>query len=183
MNITRNILILLLTCPLAGPVILEGLFGVNLSRPAFAELGLSVTPGKVILSNVPLGRKVDTQQLGGSLLIISNQSPFTQTYSLSIHKPFEVGMKCSEDYQEIPDPEWVYFVNPDRKREREINEIEIEGGQSKEVALYLKIPEREEYYNQRYEAIIKIVSKPGKGEFLSLALYPRLQITTKTKER
>lgn len=141
-------------------------------RPS-PSLGLSVQPGGLLIQYVKLGRTYDFYKESGIALIIENKDGSPHTYKLQVSKPSQAGnKKWLKGYSEIPDPSWFWF---------EKDEITVEAQSKKEVKMYLRIPEEERYYNQRWTVLLGISGKPEETRMLALAVYPRYQIETESK--
>ena len=134
-------------------------------------IGLGVDPGEVNIKDVPLGEVVKVSELGGEamLLRIENKSASAFTYTIEILPTSKPG-HLKAGYTNIPDTSWIW---PGDK------ELRIEGNTTKAVELYLKIPESEEYYDKKYQAIIEVKSKKERPEELFvLACQTRMCFST-----
>jgi len=158
-----------LTLFLIGLVVCVGnLTWLNL---AFA-FGLEVNPPEIVVENVPLGEKVTVSDLGGEKmkLRIQNQGIAAYTYTINTLFSSEAGDRLKEGYKDIPDRAW--FI-PENK------EVLIPANSTKVVELYLEIPESEEYYDKKYQAIIEIKSKKNRPEdMFVLAVQIRMRFST-----
>ena len=127
------------------------------SVPAAWAFGLEVDPVKIVIQDCPLGERAAVSALGGEemKLKIQNKGPVAYTYVINILSSEETGALLPAGYQDIPSTSWLV---PEEK------EVKIAGNSAKEVELYLEIPEKEEYYNKRYQAIIEVKSKKNKPE-------------------
>lgn len=139
-------------------------------------IGLGVEPGKISLSNVPLGKKVAVSKLGGEamLLRIENKSASAFTYTIEILPTSKPG-DLRAGYTDIPDTSWLW---PEKKV------VRIAGGSTEAVELYLKIPKVKKYYNKKYQAVIEVKSKKERPEDLFvLACQVRLCFSTERLEK
>ena len=142
---------------------------------AFSRLeaaGLSVSPGGFIVNNVTPGITYNLYEKSGIKLSIFNKDDAGHIFTLSVHKPLEVG-RMEKGYLEIPDSNWCWF----EKDEIKIGPREVGYGN-----LFIKIPEGEEYYNQHWVATLAIMQKRGKGIGLGLRINVRVQIETESKD-
>ena len=135
----------------------------------------------MVFTDIPPGKELLPPELKKSVLTINNQSPFKQTFSLSIRTTTEAALRRTGGYSEIPDTEWIFFLDPSRKEFRKIREITINARERKDIAIGIMIPDKAEYYGKNYEAIIRIAGKPGGGRIIGLALNPRIRISTLRK--
>jgi len=134
------------------------------------KLGLSVQPGGLLIQYIKLGETYDLHEKTGISLIIENKDAKAHTYRVIAGKPSKLGSKkWLQGYSEIPDASWFWF---------EKNEVTVEAQSKEEVEMYLKIPQEDQYFNQHWTITIGVAGKPGAGEVLSLAVYPRYQIET-----
>jgi len=119
--------------------------------------GLEVDPGEFNIRNVPLGKKVAVSELGGEgmKLRIKNKSPAVYTYTINILPTLKTVTNLKKGYTDIPDTSWIW---PEKK------EVLVPGNSVKEVELYLNIPDKEEYYNQKYQAVIEVKNKKNRPE-------------------
>ena len=134
--------------------------------------GLEVEPPEIVVEDVPLGEKVAVSDLGGEemKLRIENKSETAYTYTINTLFSSEAGDRLKEGYIDIPDRAWLI---PENK------EVLIPAKNSKEVELYLEIPEFEEYYDKKYQAIIEVKSKKNRPEdVFILAVQIRMRFST-----
>lgn len=148
----------------------SSLFAEEESKPS---LGLSVSPGGMMLQKVKLGEEYDIYGKSGVALTIENKDNSPHTYIIRALKPSETGnKKWLKGYAEIPDANWFWV---------EKNEVLVEAQSKEEVKMYLKIPAEDKYYNQRWTVSLEVKGKSEPGRVLSLAVYPRYQIETESK--
>ena len=67
-----------------------------------------------------------------------------------------------QGYIDIPDTSWTW---PEKK------EVLVPGNSVEEVELYLNIPDKEEYYNQKYQAVIEVKNKKNRPEEIFVLAY------------
>lgn len=135
----------------------------------------------MVFTDISLGIEVLPPELKKAVLTINNQAPFEQTFSLSIRTTEDAALLRTGGYSEIPDTEWIFFIDPDQKEIKKIREITIKAEALKAVAIGIMIPDKAEYYGKNYEVIIRIAGKPGGGRVIGLALNPRLRLSTVKK--
>ncbi len=133
--------------------------------------GLRVTPGALFVQSVFLGKLYDVYEASGIQWTIHNQSDREQTYVLSTHRPSEVELReWLHGYAELPDPRWFWF---DRQ------EVVVGPHGEGHVNMFFEIPQEERYYNQHWVFALGI---RGAGAGIQVALYPKIQIETISKE-
>lgn len=120
-------------------------------------IGLEVDPGEINIQNVSLGQKVAVSALGGERmkLSIKNKGASACSYSISILPSAQTTAILREGYRDIPDISWIF---------PESREVQVSGNSTKDVELYIKIPEKKEYYNKKYQAVIEVKSKKNRPE-------------------
>ena len=133
-------------------------------------LGLAVQPGGMLIQDISPGGRYDLKEKTGIGLTVFNRDSRDHTYLLSTHRPSEVGnRRLPSGYFDIPDPSWFRFEKP---------EVHVPAQGSVEVGMYLEVPGDERYHNQHWSVSVGVVGKPGPGEMLTLAVYPRFEIET-----
>ncbi|MCD6311006.1 MAG: hypothetical protein J7M11_00890 [Elusimicrobia bacterium] len=164
---------------------------------ASAARGLDINIDVIRLRNIAPGIEINVGKTIAQKIIIKNRSAQARRYSISFHKPSQLGAKWNKRrYREIPakalldDKGW--FRISEVKRESEKSEIEYEikagmieipAGSEKEISVYLKIPSKNKYYGRRFCAVMAVSEVPeeGKSGRIILAVYPRINIETKEK--
>lgn len=143
----RMMTVAVLTCLLIVWAFLIASFGI----------GLEVDPGEINIQNVPLGQKTAVSVLGGEKmkLNIKNKGASACTYSIDILPCAQTTAVLGAGYSDIPDVSWIF---PEAK------EVQIPGNSAKEVELYIQIPEKKEYQNKKYQAVIEVKSKKNSQE-------------------
>ena len=133
-------------------------------------LGLAVQPGGLLMQDVKLGETYDLQQVAGITLAIFNQDGQAHAYLLSTHRPSQSGgSKPPPGYTDLPDPSWFWF---------ERTEVTVPAQSSSQVRMYLRIPDDQQYANQRWSVTAGVTGKPRPDESIALAVYPRYEIET-----
>lgn len=133
--------------------------------------GLEVDPTEIVARGVPLGEKAALSDLGLKKLSIKNKSDTAYTYTIDILFSAEAQAPLEPGYQDIPDTTWLI---PENK------EVRIPAKSSREIELYLEIPELEEYYDKRYQAIIEIKSKKNRPQDI-FVLAAQLEVRFSTR--
>lgn len=132
---------------------------------------LKVSPAGFIIHDITPGKTYNLYEKTKLKLSIYNDDDITHTYTLSVRKPSEVG-RWEKGYLEIPDPSWCWF----EKKEITIGPRKVGYGN-----LFIKIPPKEEYYNQHWVATLGIMGKPERSMGIGLGIYIRVQIETESK--
>jgi hypothetical protein len=120
-------------------------------------MGLEVDPEKIVVENCRIGRRIPVSKLApqGAKLKIYNKSSVAFTYTVGVLYSAEVKSPMLHGYEDIPDKSWI---RPEKQ------EIHIDGGETKEIELYLKIPRKSKYRRKKYQAIIEVKSKKNNPE-------------------
>lgn len=143
-------------------------------KPAPKGMGLTVEPGGMLVQHVPIGITYDFTKEVGIPLTIHNRDDKPHTYILTTNRPSEVAArKWLKGYLEIPNPGWMWL---------EKDEVKIEPNGTSKVNMYLKIPKADKYYNQHWAASLGVRGKPEGEQMFALAVYPRVEIETLSKE-
>ena len=136
--------------------------------------GLAVSPGGLMIQDVPLGEVVDVHAVSRTGLTIYNRDNAPHTYTLSAHKPSMVGnRRWEKGYLEIPDPGWCRFDK---------EEVTIQANGRAFVKIYIEIPDKETYRNQHWVVALGVLGKSGPGAGFALGVYVRMQIETAVSE-
>ncbi len=133
---------------------------------------LRVSPAGFIIHDITPGKTYDLYEKTKLKLSIYNDDEVSHTYSLSAHKPSEVG-RWEKGYLGIPEPNWCWF----EKKEITIGPQKVGYGK-----LYIEIPAKDEYYNQHWVVTLGIMGKSEKGMGIGLGIYVRVQIETESRD-
>jgi hypothetical protein len=134
--------------------------------------GLSIEPGGLLLQDVPLGQARSIAGVSGISFVVHNRDGIAHEYHITVHKPSKTGAgKWTEGYCEIPDVSWVKPV-PDI--------LTIPPDSSASFDITIELPDDAELYNQKWEVTLAVESAPIPGLNVALALYPSIQIETKS---
>ena len=119
--------------------------------------GLEVEPGEIYIENVALGKTVAVSALGGERmkLRIENKGASAYTYTIDILPTAQTSATLKEGYIDIPDTTWIWPEN---------NEVTIAGKSTEVVEVYLKIPQKKECYDKKYQAVIEVKNKKNRPE-------------------
>ena len=146
--------------------------GFVLPQRAAAE-SLSVQPGQLLISDIPIGRRLSFYEEYKLPFTIFNKGDKPQTYVLQPIASSLLGKGTwAEGYTELPDPKWLSF-EPAR--------VVVPAQGQAEARMYLSIPQDERYLNQHWVISVDVHSVPEPGSILSLAVYPRFYIETVSK--
>ena len=150
---------------------------ISLLLPSSAwSTGLEVDPGEFNIIDVSLGREVAVSELGTDKMKLSirNKSGSDYTYTIDIFPTLKTVTNLKQGYTDIPDTSWIW---PEKK------EVLVPGNSVEEVELYLNIPDKEEYYNQKYQAVIEVKNKKNRPEeIFVLACQLRMCFSTCTSD-
>lgn len=138
--------------------------------------GLSVDPERINLENVPLGKKVAVSKLGGESLKLKiiNKGGSLYTYTIEVFYTSLTAFPLKDGYDDIPDVNWV---EPEKK------EVAIFGNESAVVDIYLKIPQKDKYYNKKYQAVIEVKNKKNNPtEVIVLGCQIPIRFSTSSQE-
>lgn len=145
-------------------------FHISGEEDAKPSLGLSARPGTYLFSKIPVGERYELPLP----LWIENKSDKERTYLLYTYKESQKsGAKQVEGYSDMLDPNWLFF---------ERHEITIEADGIYEVKMYSDIPDNDSYYNQHWVIGLGVEGRPGEGEGVNLAVYPRYFLETESKD-
>ncbi|MBI5872820.1 MAG: hypothetical protein HZB36_01580 [Candidatus Omnitrophica bacterium] len=139
-------------------------------------LGLAVNPGSVSVRDVPLGEKTAMSQYSTEhkKIQITNKSDSAYTFTIAILPVSKTTSPLAFGYQDIPDVSWVV---PEEK------EIRIDAFATREVELYVLVPQKKQYADKKYMAILEVKSKKNnEGEMFVVAAQAQIWITTEKKE-
>ena len=194
--------------------------GLLIVANAYAR-GLDINADVLKVRRAVQGEDVNIGKSMAQRIVIKNTGSQARGYSISFHKPSELGVKYnSRRYEEIPDAGWLWTevvkreVEPceirlwrtDRGEGSPANvaagllsrhekphsnapatrtkggkyEIEIGAGEEKEIEVFLRVPEKQEFYGRRFCAVMAVSEIPlaGLASQVVLAVYPRIEIET-----
>lgn len=135
--------------------------------------GILVDPSFVKVENVTPGKTVELIGIQNCFLKIINRNTKAARYRISIISCKEYGKPPNPGYIDIPDTEWFTVKS---------TEIIVPANTTECVnGFYIKIPKKRRFFNQRYQAIVKVEKKPGTGEMINLEVILPLWIETERK--
>ena len=139
----------------------------------WAGMGLETNPGQIDVTGVPLGRRVAVSKLTEQpvYLEIKNKSDAAYDYVISILYTSQTTSPLMDGYLDIPDTSWIM---PEEK------EVGIEAGQTKQVELYISIPNKKAFAGKKYQAVIEVKNKKNNPQDI-FVLACQLRITLQTK--
>ena len=109
------------------------------------KLKFELTPHRCLISNFPLGKKIDISKFTGKAFRLSNQSEQKYAFSLTVSSSTENSHLEVSKY-EVGDIKFLSF---------ETGEIIVEPQKSKIFLPYLLIPDEKKYRNKEFIFIIK----------------------------
>lgn len=134
--------------------------------------GLRIEPGGLLIQDVPVGEAQSVVESSGVAFVVYNRDSIPHKYHISSNRPSEAGSgKWPKGYCEIPDPSWI-VPTP--------HVLEIPADSSASFDVLIKLPDDEQLHNQKWAVTLAVQGKPVKGRNVALALYPLLQIETRT---
>ena len=142
------------------------------ARGALHDVSLSVEPGWLAIRNVPVGQHYEVEARTRIPFKIHNGSNKPRRYRLKADKPDAVGVKVLKGYAGIPDPAWFWF---------ETNEVAVPANGEGQTRMFLRIPDDEQYCNQKWAVGIGVEAMPEAGESLVLAVSPVFYIETESR--
>jgi len=150
-----------------------------------------VEPSVISVNNVGLGKKFELQVSSpgsaGYFLAVANTGDKRANYAISILSCKEYGCNPYFGYQDIPDVRWIETKAVSGKqlavsRKGNLTEITLSAGETGYVRnIFIKIPKKKEYYNQRWQAVVKVIKKASPGEMVNLEVILPLWIETEKK--
>lgn len=158
----------------AGIVLLVYL--VSFTQLCRAGMGLETNPGQIDVTGVPLGRRVAVSKLSEQpvYLEIKNKSDVAYYYAINILYTSQTTSPLREGFVDIPDTSWII---PEEK------EVRVEANQTKEVELYINIPNKKAFANKKYQAVIEVKSKKNNPqEVFVLATQLKMLFSTQAAE-
>ncbi len=128
----------------------------QLTLNAYA-LGMEVDPTEINLKDVPAGETIAVSELSREKmkLVIQNKSPIAYAYEINIIPVSETGAVIKSGYNDIPDCSWL---KPEEK------EVLIPANGTKEVELFLTVPDNDAYKGKNFQAIVDIKNKKNSPE-------------------
>jgi len=112
-----------------------------------ANLSFKVMPDKIIVSDIPVGKKVDLKKREGLSLKILNPSDEKLILTLKSISKEESLVSAARGYKYTPDRDFLQL-----NREK----ITVPANMIKEVRLYFRFPDKQEYRDKKYFFVIKV---------------------------
>lgn len=138
--------------------------------------GILVDPSVIKVSSVTLGKDFELKTSTGVkeyFLSITNTDNKPSKYTVEVLTCKEYGCTPYFGYSDIPDVKWIEIKSPG------ILVPAKETGYVRDV--FIKIPKKKKYYNQRWQAIVKVLKKASAGEMMNLEVILPLWIETERK--
>ena len=136
---------------------------------------LAFGPAIVLLENVNPSNKAEQDVFGSSeaVFTIYNKDEGGGWYHLNVVSPPASDKKQWEiGYETLPDASWCRLDKP---------EVEVQGKSNAKIKLFVKIPDKPEYYNRKFMAYVTCA--PGKASVpgVGLQVASRVQLETLSK--
>ncbi len=131
------------------------------------NLTFSVEPMKTFFYDIKVCKFYDLYEYKNESIKIINSDNIEHTYLLQSLPIKESMVKLEENYKECPNPNFLSFHRP---------EITVPAGQTGEIKLYLKFPDKKKYRNEKYMFVI-YVSVKAKG--IGGGIYTKVFVETK----
>jgi len=131
--------------------------------------GFGIGPGMVLVENlVPGGPEINVAERGIALEVF-NGTEKQEFFTVKVVKPREAIGRWEFGYEEIPDASWCRLDK---------EEVEVPAKSSKPISLFVKIPDKPEYFNRKW--MVVVVCSPGKSKqgVVGLRVASRIQIET-----
>jgi hypothetical protein len=142
----------------------------------WATMSIEVNPNQINVAGVPLGRKIAVTDCTGKriYLEIKNKNNAAYYYVISILHTPQTTYTLREGFVDIPDTNWII---PEEK------EVKVEAHQTKEVELYINIPNKLGYADKKYQAVIEVKNKKNHPQdVFILACQVMINLQTAKKE-
>jgi hypothetical protein len=132
--------------------------------------GFGIGPGMFMVENLkPGGAEVDIFNGTATAFEVYNGTDQKHIFTLYVAKPPSVIGAWETGYDPIPDPAWCRL---------EKTELEVPPKTDVKVRMFIKIPDKVEYYNKKWMAcVVCSPGKPDKGA-VGLQVATRVQIET-----
>ncbi len=131
---------------------------------AMLSLDFDMGPANMYLIGVPPGKTYDAKAEKGSSLKLTNRGGAAIKVKV-VSVPYSAGIHPPEGYTVSPDPSWLK-CKPDMVK---VGELSI-----KEVKLYVTIPDKADYYGQKYAFLLKCEFQ---GTEVPLEMYSQVLVT------
>lgn len=147
------------------------MFFFNISLVASEIL---IAPSVISVNNVYVGKEFELLLPAATyFLMITNTGNKLMTYKLGVVCCKEYGCSPYFGYTDIKDINWIKY------KSFEVIVPARETGYVRDV--FIKIPKKKEYYNKKWQAIVKITRLPNPGEGIQLEAVLPLWIETEKK--
>lgn len=110
-----------------------------------ANLGFNVTPNRITVTGIEVGKKYDIGKLIGKDFRLINPNDETFTYKMEPITVARSMMNLVPGYGDCPDPSFLIIDEP---------VFEVEGNSIKKKKIYIQFPKEDKYRNKKYEFII-----------------------------
>ena len=131
---------------------------------------LLVNQSSIGVPNVPVGKKYELKTSKNFFLSIDNRNTKPADYVISIVSCKEYGSSPNVGYVDIPETSWIEIKQP---------EISVPAEKTEYLRdVFIKIPKNKKYYNQHWQAFVKVLQKPSAGATINLEVVLPLWIET-----
>lgn len=131
-----------------------------------ASADFVLTPDKIFLNTVVLGRVCDVQKETGSVLTITNLGNEERVFRLRSQTISESSASLTEGYEDAPDMSYLSFSE---------SEFLVPAHGTKSVRMLVKFPQKPEYSGKQFMFIIHALSG---NEIVTTGTYSRLYVST-----
>ncbi|MBN2541603.1 hypothetical protein JXI42_01950 [bacterium] len=148
--------------------------GVFIFQDYAIGVGLSVSPGTILIQDFPVGEFYDFSEQKNYDIRISNEAETPHTYALAAEKPSN-SQSSATGFYDFAHPEWFYF---------EVETIFVDALENESVGIFMDIPEADGWYNHHWLLGISVMPLPGElqGGTISLGAYLLFRFETEPKE-
>ncbi|MBU3954900.1 hypothetical protein KJ633_00395, partial [bacterium] len=139
---------------------------VFLTCVLFAGVGLRVNFGSVQIENLLPGETYNTRELVNLPFTVTNSGEEDATGSITVIMPKKE--ECKKNFEPIEDIIWVQVSD---------NIIDLRPGAIKTVDIIVRVPDKPEYYDRKFEVYIEAIARAKKGN-VATGVMSRLYFTT-----
>ena len=118
-------------------------------RKKAAEIGdinFDLSPDRVFLENVPLGRKVNVSKQFKQTLKLSNPNKEDFIYLMGAGTPRQEEMENIPGYEDAPDASFLSL---------DVSQVKVKANSIKKIGMVLKFPDKDEYKGKKYCFIVR----------------------------
>ena len=149
------------------------IFLIFFAKSAFAG-GILVDPSFVRVQGVEPGVKFEltaTTESNKYFLVLTNKNDNPADFSIVFITCKEYGCEPRSGYKDVPETKWFNMKS---------QKISVPAGQKFYVKdVFIEVPKKKEYQNQKWQAVVKVRKNATDGEFANLQVILPLLIETK----